>query len=177
MQCVKSLLFNNRRHKMEFTSKARRPFEFVDTYSCYYLSIVVQIFYMGIKFCDIQYLDWIVRYIVLRKATRFVSVWSIISIFSSSVEKKKKIYFILLEINATSCVITEWPPFLHKLLWALRRFWKKKPAFVFIIILLFIIIFVIIIIWRFTWVTFTKNVCEAKTAEVKKKSLNKIISL
>ena len=145
---------------MEFTSKARRPFEFVDTYRCYYWSIVHQIFYMGIKFCDIQYLDWIVRYIVLRKATRFVSVWSIISIFSSSVE------------NTTSCVITEWPPFLHKLLWALRRFWKKKPAFVFIIILIFIVILVIIIIWRFAWVTFTKNVCEAKTAEMKKKSLN-----
>lgn len=88
-------------------------------------------------------------------------------------KKKKKIYFILLEINATSCVITEWPPFLHKLLWALRRFWKqKKPAFVFIIILIFIVILVIIIIWRFAWVTFTKNVCEAKTAEMKKKSLN-----
>lgn len=116
---------------MEFTSKARRPFEFVDTYRCYYWSIVYQIFYMGIKFCDIQYLDWIVRYIVLRKATRFVSVWSIISIFSSSVEKKKKIYFILLEINATSCVITEWPPFPHKLLWALRRFWKKKTCLCF----------------------------------------------
>ena len=77
---------------MEFTSKATRPFEFVDTYCCYYSSIVIQIFYMGIKFCDIQYLDWIVRYIVLRKATRFVSVWSIISIFSSSVEKKKDIF-------------------------------------------------------------------------------------
>ena len=161
---------------MEFTSKARRPFEFVDTYRCYYWSIVYQIFYMGIKFCDIQYLDWIVRYIVLRKATRFVSVWSIISIFSSSVGKKK-IYFILIEINATSSVIMEWPPFLHKLLWALRRFWKKKPAFVFIIILIFIVILVIIIIWRFAWVTFTKNVCEAKTAEMKKKSLNKKILL
>ena len=42
---------------MEFTSKATRPFEFVDTYRCYYLSIVIQIFYMGIKFCDKQYLD------------------------------------------------------------------------------------------------------------------------
>lgn len=78
---------------MEFTSKATRPFEFVDTYCSYYSSIVIQIFYMGIKFCDIQYLDWIVRYIVLRKATRFVSVWSIISIFSSSVEKKKEDIF------------------------------------------------------------------------------------
>ena len=162
---------------MEFTSKATRPFEFVDTYCSYYSSIVIQIFYMGIKFCDIQYLDWIVRYIVLRKATRFVSVWSIISIFSSSVEKRK-IYFILLEINATSSVIMEWPPFLHKLLWALRRFWKqKKPAFVFILILIFIVILVIIIIWRFGWVTFTKNVCEAKTAEMKKKSLNITILL
>lgn len=35
------------------------------------------------------YLDWMVRYIVLLKATRFVSVWSIISIFLSSTKKKK----------------------------------------------------------------------------------------
>ena len=160
---------------MEFTSKARRPFEFVDTYRCHYLLIVVPIFYMGIKFCDIQYLDWIVRYIVLRKATRFVSVWSIISIFSSSVEKKRDIFHFIRNkrhqfcYNRVTAISTQTALSIEKVL---------KPAFVFIIIiLLFIIILVIIIIWWFTWVTFTKNVCEAKTAEMKKKSLNIIILL
>ena len=35
---------------MEVTSKPRKQFVFVDTYRFYYLSIVIWIFYMGIKF-------------------------------------------------------------------------------------------------------------------------------
>ena len=35
---------------MELTRKTRKQSVFVDTYRCYYMSIVIWIFYMGIKF-------------------------------------------------------------------------------------------------------------------------------
>ena len=35
---------------MELASKTRKQFVFVDTYRFYYFSIVIWIFYMGIKF-------------------------------------------------------------------------------------------------------------------------------
>ena len=37
-------------HKMELTRKTRKQSVFVDTYRCYYMSIVIWIFYMGTKF-------------------------------------------------------------------------------------------------------------------------------
>ena len=40
--------FHGKRYKMELTSKTRKQFVFVNTYRCYYMSIVILIFYMGI---------------------------------------------------------------------------------------------------------------------------------
>ena len=57
--CVVCEIFANLRHltpetlhKMELTRKTRKQSVFVDTYRCYYMSIVIWIFYMGTKFRD-----------------------------------------------------------------------------------------------------------------------------
>ena len=55
--CVVCEIFANLRHltpetlhKMELTRKTRKQSVFVDTYRCYYMSIVIWTFYMGTKF-------------------------------------------------------------------------------------------------------------------------------
>lgn len=121
----------------------------------------IQLVITIVKLCSL-YLDCIVRYIVRRKATRFVSVWSMISIFCSSAKKTKQlVWWITLSCSAEISMLFH--PVFNKIIILVPKYlskWKhclyNSNTFVFsffIIIIIFVV--AIIITWRLIWITFT----------------------